>query len=292
MTGTARRVSAPARAGAAVSGVGATARVPLAFLRRDMLVERSYRAGLVLRIGGAIISVAVFYFLGRGLGVLGASSATSSPGGYFAFALVGIALNEYLNQGIGGLGSAVRESQTTGTLELVLVSPVRLPVVLLSLTLWPHVAATMTVAIYLAVGLAVGLPLVLTPATVAVSLLTLALTLASVSGLGLLAASAVILVRRGNPVGWAIRGAALVLSGVLYPTSVLPGALQAAGQLVPLTHSLTIMRGTLLGGLPIAQLGTELVVLAVLTAISLVAGVGACMAAVRIGRAEGFLGQY
>ncbi len=50
------------------------------------------------------------------------------------------------------------------------------------------------------------------------------------TGMGLLAGAVVIVIKRGNPVGWLIRGASVVLGGVFYPTEVLPAGLQALGR--------------------------------------------------------------
>ena len=45
---------------------------------------------------------------------------------YFAFVLIGIAAQEFLGQSIGTFGGSLRESQTTGTLELMLLGRSRL----------------------------------------------------------------------------------------------------------------------------------------------------------------------
>lgn len=266
------------------------ARVPWAFFRRDMRIETSYKAGFVLRVGGALITVAVFYFISRVFGAAAGAQIDDYGGNYFAFVLVGIALTEYVGQGIGGLGASIRESQTTGTLELMLLSPTRMSTVLLSSSLWTYASATMSVATYAVAGALLGVDF--TAANVPAALLTLLLTLGAYSGLGLVAAAIVILIKRGNPLGWLIRGGSVVLGGVFYPTDVLPAGLQALAQALPVTHSLDALRRAVLLGQGLDQVGGALVALVVLTAIYVPLGLLAFAAAIRIARTDGSLGHY
>lgn len=266
------------------------ARVPWAFFRRDMRIETSYKAGFVLRIGGALITVAVFYFISRVFGEAAGVRIDSYGGNYFAFVLIGIALTEYVGQGIGGLGASIRESQTTGTLELMLLSPTRMSTVLLSSSLWTYASATMSVGTYIVAGALLGVDF--SAANVPVALLALGLTLVSYSGLGLLAAALVILVKRGNPLGWLIRGGSVVLGGVFYPTDVLPAGLQAVAQALPVTHSLDVLRRTVLLGEGLDQVAGGLVALVLLSAIYIPLGLLAFAGAIRIARTDGSLGHY
>ena len=78
--------------------------------------------------------------------------------------------------------------------------------------------------------------------------LAVPLVIAAFSGLGLLAAGTTMLVRRMNPVAMVIGSLSFFLSGVLYPVTVLPDWLRAVGRLLPLTHTLAVLRGALLVG--------------------------------------------
>jgi ABC-2 type transport system permease protein len=268
----------------------AAARVPWAFFRRDMRIETSYKAGFVLRVGGALVTVAVFFFISRVFGDAAGAKLERYGGNYFAFALIGIALTEYVGQGIGGLGVSIRESQTTGTLELMLLSPTRMTNILLSSSLWIYASATMSVVTYIVAGALLGVDF--SVANIPAAILALALTLVSYSGLGVLAAALVILIKRGNPLGWLIRGGSIVLGGVFYPTDVLPQALQVVAQALPVTHSLDVLRRTVLLGEGLDQVAGGLLALVLLSAIYIPLGLLAFAGAVRIARTDGSLGHY
>ena len=67
--------------------------------------------------------------------------------------------------------------------------------------------------------------------------------------------------KRGDPFGWAIRVSSVVLSGVFYPTSVMPDWLHTISQLLPLTHALELIRRSLLNGEGWAELRGDLLAL-------------------------------
>lgn len=273
-----------------MSTLATAARVPWAFFRRDRLIETSYKAGLILRLGGAIVTVGIFFFISRAFGAAAAPHLDEYGGSYFAFVLIGVAMTEYLGQSVGGLGGSLRESQTTGTLELMLLSPSRLPVILLSSTLWLQASATLGAATYLVVGAFLGADF--SRADVLATGAALVFSVIGFTGLGLLAGSVVILVKRGNPLGWAIRGASVVLGGVFYPVDVLPAGLQALGTLLPITHALAVLRGSVLLGKGLDELSGSFLALAVLSVAYLGLGLLACAAAIRFARTDGSLAQY
>lgn len=263
--------------------------VPRAFFIRDRRIETSYRAGLVLRLASAVVTVGVFFFLSRTFGQV-APALTDVGGSYFAFVLVGIIAQEFLGQSVGTFGGSIRESQTTGTLELMLLGPSRLATLLLSSTLWLQASAALGALTYLVLGVALGVDL--SRADIPATLVGFGLMLIGFTGMGLLAGATVLIIKRGNPLGWALRGASVVLGGTLYPVSVLPPALQTIGALLPMTHGLTVLRGALLDGRGIVELAGPLAALTVVSFAFLGLGIVAFAAAIRSARTDGSLAQY
>jgi ABC-2 type transport system permease protein len=263
-----------------------TLRIPWAFLLRDLRTERSYKLALLARVAGAALSVLVFYFIATAL--RGRANASFDHfGGYFSFAVVGLALLTYLSLGVSAMASSLRDSQGAGTLELLVVSPTRLSLSLVSAAASGFVIVSVSVVAYLGAGAAFGAHL--GEANVPVALLAFALTTASFVALALFAASIVFLTSRGNPVAWGVRTVSVVLCGVFYPTSVLPGWLRVLGEPLPLTHALKLMRGTLLLGQGLDELWRPMLTLAGLTAVLLPLSLLACRLAVRLARTDGSL---
>jgi ABC-2 type transport system permease protein len=265
-------------------------RVPWAFVLRDFRIETSYKANFAMRILSVLLNVATFYFIARVFGSVAAPYLQAYGGSYFAFVIIGVAFNNYLAIGIGALADSIREGQTTGTLELMLLSPTRLTIILLSSSLWSYMFAAVNVAVYLLAGSALGMQL--DKANIPFALLSLALAVLSFNALGLCAASLIILVKRGDPLGWAIRVASAVIGGVFYPMSVLPDWLRAIAQALPMTHALELLRRSMLNGEGWADLQSELLILAALTTMLFPLGLLACRLAIRIARTDGSLSHY
>jgi ABC-2 type transport system permease protein len=90
------------------------------------------------------------------------------------------------------------------------------------------------------------------------AILILSASVLAFTGLGVLSAGYAILFKRGNPVKWFFLGGAGLVSGVMYPVSVLPPALQFVARLVPVTYSLEGMRLALLQNTSIVDLWPDL----------------------------------
>jgi ABC-2 type transport system permease protein len=263
--------------------------VPGAFFERDRRIEASYRAGLLLRVASAAVTIGMFFFLGQVFDAA-APGLTDVGGSYFAFVLIGIVAQEFLGQSVGQFGGSLRESQTTGTLELMLLGRSRLATLVVSSTLWLHASAALGAIAYLLLGALLGVDL--SRVNLLATAAGIVLMLVGFTGMGLLAGATVLLIKRGNPVGWALRGASVLLGGILYPVSVLPPVLQALGATLPMTHALVVLRGAMLEGAGVAELVVPLASLGVTSFGFLAVGLVAFAAAIRHGRIDGSLAQY
>jgi len=265
-------------------------RVSWAFLVRDFRMDVSYKLGFLVRVCSGIMIVAIYYFIANIFGDTAAPYLKAYGGSFFAFVILGVAFSEYMSIGMNAIAESVREGQTTGTLELMLLSPTRLAITLVSSSLWSYVFATLRISVYLLGGIALGMGL--DRANIPFALLSLILSIVSFSALGLLTASVIILMKRGDLLGWAVRISSMLLSGVYYPVAVLPGWLRVVGKALPLTHALELLRRSLLLGEGLAELWGELLLLLGLTALLFPLGVLACHLAIRIARTDGSLSHY
>jgi ABC-2 type transport system permease protein len=255
-----------------------------------MLMAASYRTGFLLSFGGSVFNILGIFFLSKAFGANLETPVDRYGGSYFAFAVVGVAFSTFMGLGLTGIGSRIREGQMMGTLELMLLSPNRLGVLLFSSSLWSHAQALVTLLVFLLAGVALGIDL--SRVNVPMAAASLVLAIVAFNALGLIAASIVIVIKQGNPVSLIVGMASGLLGGVLYPVSVLPGWLQAIGQVLPLTHALELIRRSVLNGEGIETLWGPFLSLTILTAILLPVGLWACSRAVRLAQTDGSLSQY
>lgn len=217
-----------------------------ALFRRDFAVARSYRAVFVLELIETLFGVAAFFYMSRFIDSPALSHVLPQGGSYFAFALVGFAFFDYLSVALNAFDQSLDEARRNGTLEYLLVTQTSLPVILAGSAFYPFVALSLRTAVYSGWGILLfGFPA--SQANWFGAVCVLAASVLAFAGLGLLSASYSLLFKRGNPVKWLFVGLSGLVSGIMYPVSVLPKILQSIARLVPVTYSLEGMRAAVLG---------------------------------------------
>ncbi len=265
--------------------------VILAFLKRDFQNELSYRFAFFFQFFNVFFMVGVFYFIANLLGAAASPFLADYGGDYFSFVLIGIAFSGYFGVGLSSFSNSIRQAQTTGTLEAMLATPTRLPMIILSAALWDYWMTTLRVFVYLGVG-AVFLRVDFMQANLASVGLILLLTVIVFSSLGIIAASFIMVLKRGDPIAWLFSAASSFLGGVYYPVAVLPGGLQTLAKLLPITYALEALRQALLNGATIGQLMPQILALTAFCVLLLPASLFIFRLAVRQARIDGSLTHY
>jgi ABC-2 type transport system permease protein len=272
-----------------MSGVGALRKISW-FFRRDLAIARSYRVLFLFELFETLFGVAAFYYLSRFIEV--PSFAQTHPaGGYFAFAVVGFAFFDYLTVALSAFDQSLEEARRNGTLEYLLVTQTSLPIILVGSAIYPFVLLSMRTAVYL--GWAVMIfDFPVSQANWFGAALVLAASVVAFAGLGVLSASYSLLFKRGNPVKWLFLGVAGLVSGVMYPVTVLPAFLQGVARLVPVTYSLEGMRGALLQQASLLSLWPTLRALLLFGAILLPVSLAVFSLALRRTKVTGTLSHF
>ncbi len=267
------------------------ARVIAAFIRRDFIEELSYRFSFFFQFFSIFISILAFYFIAQLIGSAAVPFLSSYQGDYFAFVLIGLAVSGYFGTGLTSFTSSLRHAQTTGTLEAMLTTPTSISAIIFASSLWSYLMTTFRALIYLGIGgvlLGVGLSHV----NIFAVLVLLVLTIVSFSSLGIIAASFIMVLKRGQPVTWIFDSIATLLGGVYYPVTILPAWLQLAAGLIPVTYALDGLRQAILNGASINTLGTQTLALLAFSTILLPISLASFRFAVRRARQDGSLTHY
>ena len=262
-----------------------------AFIKRDFQNEFSYRFAFFFQFVNIFFMVGVFYFISNLLGPAANPYLSAYNGDYFSFVLIGIAFAGYFGVGLSSFSSNIRQAQTTGTLEAMLSTPTSLPAIILSSALWDYWMTTFRVFIYLGIGV-LFLKVDLKQANLASAILVLLLTILVFSSLGIIAASFIMVLKRGDPIAWIFNSASSFLGGVYYPVAVLPQWLQFLAWLLPITYALEALRLALLNGATIGQLSLQILVLLIFCLVLLPASLIAFRLAVRRAKSDGSLSHY
>jgi ABC-2 type transport system permease protein len=261
-----------------------------AFVRRALLEETSYRAAQLFRAIGFFAGVTSLYYLAR-LVDASPNPHLATSGSYTGFLLLGVIGADLQRVGASALPGRVREAQLQGTLEAMLATPTPAWLVLAGIALPDLLAALGRALLYVAL-LHVVAPSLLTHANAPLAALVAVLALAAFAALGLAGAAFTLLLRRGDPTGMLVGGLSLIAGGVLYPVSVLPPWLQAAGRLVPVTSALEALRAAVLEGAAASAIAPSLARLALFALVVFPAAAALFAAALARARRDGSLASY
>ena len=262
-----------------------------AFFVRDALIAISYRAAFFAQLAGNFLILGVFFFIGRTVGAANSAALAPYGGNFFAFLLIGLSLGDCVGVSLTTFASQIREGQVTGTLEVTLMSSLRLSLMLIYASLWNYFFAFVRFVLYLVLGsFLYGVSF--RQANVPVALLLFLLTVLSFLGIGVLWASMVLVIKRGEALMTTAGYAVILISGVLFPPSVLPAWIRAFSDLIPLTHALEGMRLALLRGSGLVELAPILLKLLLFSAVLLALGFTTFDRAVRRAKEAGTLTQF
>jgi len=202
-----------------------------------------------------------------GLGTLGAGSASFDLRRAQLYLLIGALLWGYLSLVFMEAAYAISWERWEGTIEYTFMAPVRRLTHLFGICLFAIVYGLARTAIVLVVAIALfGLDF--SHADIVAASAVLAASTIPLIGLSILTAVLPMLSpQKGEQMSVAVQGFLLLVSGVYYPLSVLPGPFQVAGLLSPLTYALAGMRESLLDG---SSLRDQLPTIGILLAMGLV----------------------
>ncbi len=218
----------------------------LGFFERQRNLYRRYWLWEVVWLVYAIVAVLSVGYLASGLGTLGALAGPSRLAAAQLYLLVGALLWQYLSMVFFETAFAIVWERWEGTIEHTFMAPVRRVTHLLGCASFALVYALLRTAIILAL-LLLAFHLDLSHADPGGAVLVLAAATLPVLGLGILTSILPLLYpEKGEQMAFAVQGVLLLVSGVYYPLSVLPGWLQAVGAVSPLTYILEGIRASLL----------------------------------------------
>ena len=265
-------------------------RTMMAFFRKDLQEEMSYRTAFVMQLGGILLTVSLWYLIAQFLQPPQGALPDLPGVPYFAYLLVGIAFYHYLASALGSFAAKLRGEQLTGTLEAMLMTPTPIPIIILSSALWDFFMTSVRVVLYLVLGAFFGLHLRFD--SLLAFFIVLLLTILAFSGIGILSAAFILYLKRGDPINFLISSASALFGGVFIPTQTLPHNLGRLGKLLPITYALSGIRKSLLMGAHLRDLLPEILALLLFVVLLVPLGMAGFTLAVRKARQEGSLAQY
>lgn len=274
-----------------MSALLAEARKVPAFMRRDLLIMLSYRVAFAGDLFYIAIQAVMFGFVAELIDPGKLPSYAGVPASYFDFVMIGVVITTVSGLLLQRVATAIRQEQMIGTLEALLVTPTSPTTVQAGSVAFDLLFIPVRMGVLLTV-VAVTLGLGYEPSGVLPSLVLLIAFVPFVWGVGLVTAAAIVTFRRGEGVLGVTMSVLGLASGAFFPLTLLPGWIQTVAEANPVAIALEGTREALIGGVGWNAIGSELAVLALLSATALLAGVSAFRAALAREHRRGTLGLY
>jgi len=266
--------------------------VVLAFVRRDFYIATSYKFNFVFSLMAGFFVVASFYFVSRLVDTsLSPTLVTRFQTDYFSYVLIGLATAGLLHTGLAGFADSLRTGMTEGSLEMTFSCPIRPIWVLVLPCIWSFFFEALKGLVVVAFGILLfGADL--SRANPLSALVVLLFTIASYSVFGILSASVIMIIKRGDVLNLAFAAASSIVAGAYFPIEVLPPWLGAFAKILPMTYAYDGLRSTLLSGANISGVTRELLVLGGFSLVGLPLAIGVANFAIGRAKRDGSLGVF
>ena len=273
------------------SGIAHEVRASLAFVERNFYIVRRYWGWeLAFLLFSVTSSMSVLY-----IGEAQMQAAGSQPGaqeGRLDLVLylgIGTVVWAYLRAVFANIGEMVAWERWEGTIEYTMMAPISRLTHMLGVSLFSVFYGLARSALLLAV-LALFFHVDLSGANIPGAVTLLLAGSVSFIGFGIMAATLPLLFpERGEEMTFVISSILLLVSGVYYPISVLPGWMQKIAAVSPATYVLEGMRATILEGQPTSALGGYLLPILLLGVLTVPLGVAVFAWAERYAKRTGRL---
>ena len=263
-----------------------------AFVKRDFHIAASYKFNFVFQLTAGFFIVAAFYFISQMIDSDASRKMISRfSTDYFSFVLIGVAAAGFLQTGLTGFADRLRTGMTEGSLEMTFSCPIQPIWVLVLPCIWAFIFEALKAATIVLFGVLV-FGAMLGNANYAACAVVLLLTMTSYSVFGILSASMIMILKRGDVVNMAFGAASSLIAGAYFPVALLPSWLGAIAKILPMTYVYDALRKTLLLGQPLSGITHELLVLGIFSLVGLPIAIFVADLAIKKTKRDGTLGVF
>ena len=249
-----------------------------AFLARNFNLTKRYWGWEVVWLMYSIANSLAVTFIAVGSSAVTGETNIDIP--YFTlYLLLGTLVWHFLSGIFNAVSEVIAWERWEGTIEYTLMAPVHRWVHLIGQTSYALLWSLIT-TIIIGTVTALFFEIDLSGANLPGALLVLLVGSISLTGVGIVASILPLMYpERGAQMTHIIQASFLLVSGVYYPVSVLPQWMQVLARLSPVTYVLDGIRGSIMDGMPTAELMQYIWPLVLFGVISLPLGVWAFMRA-------------
>ena len=262
-----------------------------AYIKKSLSVQLSYRFAFFLSIVETAASLLTFYFIDKLFGFQIAPHLAQYGVNYFSYALVSIAFAGFIGSTFWTISGQISLEQAAGTLEALLVTPTKPETLIISMAIWNLLYASIEFIIYIILGIFL-FHIDFSNANILSVIVITILSIISFNSIGVISASFIIVLKKGDPISWLVNMGIELLGGVYFPVTVLPKWLQYISYLFPVTYVVNSVELAVHKGASLYMLFPDILVLLILSLILPFVGFFSLKFAMNKARMAGNLVQY
>jgi len=237
------------------AGIGHEVRASFAFVERNFYIVRRYWGWEIAFIIFNVASSMSVLYIGQSQMERAGTTNARGAADLVLYLGIGTVVWAYLQAVFANIGEMITWERWEGTIEYTMMAPISRWTHMLGVSLFSVLYGLIRSALLLGV-LALFFDVDLSGANLGGSVLLLLAGSVSFIGFGIMAAVLPLLFpERGEEMTFVISSVLLLVSGVYYPVSVLPGWMEAMATVSPATYVLEGMRATILHGEATGTLG-------------------------------------
>jgi len=263
----------------------------LAFLRKDIKIALSYKFNILLQFFAVLFLLSLFSFSLNNIDFY--SFENNSPSRYYEFfrILIGIALIDFMFSSMSVFSREVRLAQNHGTFEALILTNTSILTILLSSYALTFAKSFIRIIIYILIGIFIfGLDIPLK--NIPIFLLIVIYNALPYVGVGLIAASFIILFKVGNLINLFVGLFSIFFSGIFFSIDSLPNELINIANNLPLSISLDLGQQALLNNFSFHEAFPELLKVSYLIILFLPSSIILVYHSLRISKKNGSLNHY
>lgn len=214
-------------------------------LRRDFLVDFSYKISFFGQFFGIVLTSISFFFISKTFPMTNSIHLADFNYDYFMFATIGIAIIDMVISIMRSLTISLREAQTFGYDEILFISSVSPTYIFFCSSIYTFIKGTFKFIFYIFLLQLLGDYSFSITSILIVFFLFFVMVIPFL-GLSFFGLSFVLFYKQADPVNFIINTVLSIFSGIIYPVSVLPTFMQTISDFIPLTSQLNSARHILL----------------------------------------------
>jgi ABC-2 type transport system permease protein len=212
--------------------------------KKDFLFQYSYKLSFFTELVFAFLLIFFLFFLSKSFNFSDDSFYSKFKGEFFLFSITGLSVVNLMGQCYAAISTNLREAQSFGYIEELFVSKNRFVFLSISSAFYTFVKSFLRLLLIFIVSWALSDQTLLVE-DIFILLAVCCITLVAFIGISMIGLSIILIYKKGDYLSLIFVGGSLIISGAIYPNNVLPQSLIYISELLPLTHTLDIIRNEL-----------------------------------------------